>query len=197
MNDTLSNFMIFTAGAIIGSAVTWKLIETKYAKIAQDEIDSVKEVFSRRRNNSETSVEDISIDEKTNQLNAKEDMREYVAKLKEHQYIDYTQNTDSEEKEEEDMDDPYVISPEEFGTIDEYETISLTYYVDGVLTDDMDEPVEDVDNVVGSDSVNHFGEYEDDSVFVRNDRLKADYEILLDPREYKSVINRNPHRAED
>lgn len=85
------------------------------------------------------------------------------------------------------MDIPYVISPDEFGQDESYETISLTYYADGVLADDDDEMVEDVENLVGFDSLNHFGEYEDDSVFVRNDRLKCDYEILLDHRKYTDV----------
>ena len=40
------------------------------------------------------------------------------------------------------------------------------------------------DDVVGMESLTHFGEYEDDSVFVRNDRLKCDYEILMDERTY-------------
>ena len=30
-----------------------------------------------------------------------------------------------------------------------------------------------MDEIVGKESLNHFGEYEDDSVFVRNDRLSA------------------------
>ena len=48
INDTIKNLLIFTTGAAIGAAVTWKLLKTKYEQIAQDEIDSVKEVFARR-----------------------------------------------------------------------------------------------------------------------------------------------------
>ena len=91
---------------------------------------------------------------------------------------------------------PYVIPPDEFDELDGYEVISLTYYADGVLTDDYNEPVEDVENTVGSDSLTHFGEYEDDSVFVRNDNLKVDYEILADMRKYSDVVKIDPHRAE-
>ena len=39
---------IFVAGAAFGSFVTWKLLRDKYEQIAQDEIDSVKEVFSKK-----------------------------------------------------------------------------------------------------------------------------------------------------
>lgn len=91
---------------------------------------------------------------------------------------------------------PYVISPEEFGEGEEYEKISLTYYADQVLADENDELVEDVEGAVGFESLTHFGEYEDDSVFVRNDRLKCDYEILLDQRTYSDVVKTRPHQME-
>ena len=84
-------------------------------------------------------------------------------------------------------DGPYVISPDEFGNEFDYEEVSLTYYADGVLTDDQDNIIEDVEGLVGLDSLNHFGEYEDDSVFVRNDALQTDYEILADLRNYSDV----------
>ena len=76
--------------------------------------------------------------------------------------------------------------------MDDYETFSLSYYSDGVVADDNDDLVDDVDEVIGLESLKHFGEYEDDSVFVRNDRLKCDYEILLDQRRYSDLINRRP-----
>ena len=86
------------------------------------------------------------------------------------------------------MDRPYVIPPEDFGDVDiDYETKSLVMYADGVLVNEYGAIIEDVDNLVGKDSLNHFGEYEDDSVFVRNDRLKTDFEILLDNRNYKDI----------
>ena len=85
---------------------------------------------------------------------------------------------------------PYVICPEEFGEMDEYETESLTYYADGVLTDDFDNEIEDVDDLVGEESLSTFGDYEDDSVFVRNDKYKTDYEILLDDRKFSEIIRK-------
>ena len=91
---------------------------------------------------------------------------------------------------------PYVISPEEFGEFEDYERISLSYYADQVLADEDDEKVDDADNVVGLESLTHFGEFEDDSVFVRNDRLKCDYEILLDQRTYSDVMKQRPHQME-
>ncbi len=192
------NFTMFVVGAAVGSIVTWRYVEKKYEQIAQDEIDSVKEVFSKREaeftENTEARI-------KANNAKEKLSVIEYAARLREQGYTNYSDLADEkpEEVKEDPMtvDKPYVIAPEEFGDLDDYETISLTYYADQILADDNDVIVDDVEDIVGFDSLNSFGEYEYDSVFVRNDRLKCDYEILLDQRKYSSVIRRKPHEVDD
>lgn len=183
MKFTLSNALTFIVGAAIGSIVTWKFVEEKYKKIADEEIASVKEVFSKRNNS--ITVGQVAVKEKPT-------LEEMAELLKQQGYTDYStavneKNKQSENKEKGGSDmtkKPYVITPEDFGWEDGYDTISLTYYADGVLTDDFDEVVEDIDKLVGEDSLTHFGEYEDDSVFVRNEVLKTDYEILRDLSNY-------------
>lgn len=188
-------FIVFSVGAAIGSVAAWYVAKKKYELIAQEEIDSVKEVFAKK-------VAAISDDEEItekeeDESNNPHDITKYATKLSNEGYTNYS-NMEASTPEVETMknigiDRPYVISPEEFGELDDYETISLTYYADEVLTDDMDELVDSIDETVGIDSLNHFGEYEADSVFVRNDRLKADYEILLDNRNYSDVLKTKPY----
>lgn len=91
---------------------------------------------------------------------------------------------------------PHIITPEEFGENEEYDTISLTLYSDGILADDADKPIDDVDEVIGKESLEHFGEYEDDSIFVRNDKLKCDYEVLIDERKYAQILEDKPYLKE-
>ena len=197
MNKTI-NFMMFVLGVAVGSVVTWRYVEKKYEQIAQDEIDSVKKVFSKREaeftENTEARIKADNAKEKPSVI-------EYAARLREQGYTNYSDMVDEKpeevKKEPMSVDKPYVIAPEEFGDLDDYETISLTYYADQILADDNDVIVDDVEDVVGFDSLNSFGEYEDDSVFIRNDRLKCDYEILLDQRKYSSVIRRKPHEVDD
>jgi hypothetical protein len=187
--------MIFVLGAAVGSVVTWKYVEKKYERIAQDEINSVKEVFSKRVAEFTEDTKEVQI--KADNAKEKPNIIEYAARLREQGYTNYSDMVDEKPEEEESMNmDKYVIAPEEFGELDDYDTISLTYYADQILADDNDEIIEDIEDVVGFDSLNSFGEYEDDSVFVRNDRLKCDYEILLDQRKYSDVI-RKPHEVDD
>lgn len=164
-------------GAVIGSAVTWGYTKTKYEKIAQEEIDSVKSVFSK----------------KENEVNSK--LSEANKLLKENLNVEYSEMANMYKKPEEKSviekvpysKDIYVIEPDQYGEIDDYELISLSWYDDDVLADDMDNEIDNYEYVVGLDFMNHFGEYEDDSVFVRNDIRKCDYEILRDKRKFSEV----------
>jgi hypothetical protein len=90
-----------------------------------------------------------------------------------------------------------VIPPSEFDTEDDYEVYSLTYYADGVLADEQNNPIENVDDMVGRDSLTHFGEYEEDAVHVRNEAMMCDFEILRDLRRYADVYHNGPRPDED
>ena len=82
------------------------------------------------------------------------------------------------------------IEPDEYGERIDYEQISLTYFADKVLADeDTLDIIEDVKGTVGEFFADHFGEYEDDSVFVRNDLTRCEYEILADTRKYTDAYS--------
>lgn len=190
----VKDLMIFAAGVAIGATATWKLVKDRYALLAQEEIDSVKEALSRKEH-VEESVDENTAKQRAMAAKEKPDITEYTSKIKELGYTDYSsisKEKDDTEEESENMDKPYVISPDQYDEYDDYDTIELTYYSDQVLADENDEIVDDVEDIVGFDSLNRFGEYEDDSVFVRNDRLKCDYQILLDSRKYSDVAKTMP-----
>lgn len=195
--STLTSVFAFAVGAVVGSFVTWKAMDQKYRQMADEEIESMREYFSNKSKKIEhVELEDNDEEDEPEKYEVTEkDIRDYDGVLEKVNYSGYT--TVSTKEVEKDMTGPYVITPEEFGELKEYETIELTYYADFVLADNRNNPIEDVDDVIGLDSLDHFGEYEDDSVFVRDDERKIDYQILLDPRKYSDVVNKKPHPTED
>ena len=190
----VTNFVMFAMGAAVGSVITWHCVKKKYEQIAQEEIDSVKAVFMKKDPDMEVTVSETPHQAEPRKVEEKPSISEYAALLKNEGYTNYSGM--GKEEQTSMNDKPYVISPEEFGEYEGYEKISLTYYGDQVLADENDELVEDVEGAVGFESLTHFREYEDDSVFVRNDRLKCDYEILLDQRTYSDVVKTRPHQME-
>lgn len=178
--NNLSKVLLFATGAVIGSVVTWKLIKTKYERIAQEEIDSVKvhaNKTPRPSNNEKSRLEEL------------EELKAYLERIKENGYAEAMHRKEVIKHDEEgmvEMNKPYVITPEEFED-SMYTVMSLTCYADNVLEDDWGEIIENPEELVGADYYTHFGEYEEDSVFIRNDEEQTDYELLRDLRKYSDV----------
>ena len=203
MNKKLLNILVFTVGAAVGSAVTWKLVKNKYEQIANEEIASVKEEYADLLGRMKTKLQEDRNCE--NSTDAENDI--YTDDYDQAEYDElasiYRSSDEDEEDSEEggkwDLDEdevpymnaPYVITPDDFSSSPPgYNAQPLNYFADGVLTDDWG-VVLDLDETIGEDSVEHFGEYVDDVVYVRDERLEIDYEVTRDPRTYKESLNRN------
>lgn len=200
MKTNLKVGLAFVLGAATGALVANKYLKTKYEKIADEEIASVKAVYWTKTNPEAAAYakKDVEYTEEVykqhQQAKEKPDIVKYAEKLHKEGYTNYSTTAKPDTP---DLGEPYVIPPEDFGEFDDYERINLIYWADQVLTDDNNEVVEDLEGSVGIDSLTTFGEYEDDSVFVRNSRLRCDYEILLDQRNFEDVIHAGPKRLED
>lgn len=222
--DMLIKAFIFTAGAAIGSVVTWKVIKTKYEQISKEEIESVREEYQRltkimrmeidacrkataAHTKDEDTVDNDYDDYDDNDDNdddyPEDDDRDFTEKEKEQvEYYkitsryrgSYNENNEIKEEGEENGDDevpyingPYVITPEDFASSPPgYNCCPLDYYKDGVLADGWGVQM-DVEETIGEEALDHFGEYVDDVVYVRNERLELDYEVTRDPRTYKEA----------
>lgn len=204
MNKKLFNVLLFTAGAAIGSLVTWKVVKTKYEQIAQEEIDSVKEMWARR-NHQETDentprddmdeLDDVDDESEEEYIFEESDRIAYHNLANIYKKSGEKAENDGEGEGDEEVpyiNGPYVIEPNEFadGNYD-HECHCIAYYADGVLADDWGVKL-DIDETIGLDALEHFGDYAEDIVHIRNERLKADYEVSRDPRNYADVMANNP-----
>lgn len=194
--NKLGTVIAFLVGTAIGGMAAWRVANERYAKISEEDILSVKEAFRNREQKLKDEIEELksklevtecSEEEKvpstilsTNEHQDKGDINEYVRMVNRTKYA----HTSVPQKEDHSVEAPYVISPEEFGEMDGYTQISLTYFEDDdILSDENGVIIDDPEEIVG-DALNHFGDYEEDSVFVRSDPKRCDYEILKDLRSY-------------
>lgn len=178
MNNKVLCVIAFSMGAAVGSVASWKLLKTKYERIAQEEIDSVKEAFASAKPHQEPQ----QTEEKSDGNSVKKRYSEIIRDM------GYSSNEKGDADDMRDEDHITVIPPDEFYDWDDYDKITLTYYADGVLADDGDGLIENPDDVVGSDFASHFGDYEDDSIFIRNDKYGACYEILRSYENYSHPV---------
>lgn len=83
---------------------------------------------------------------------------------------------------------PYLITTDEF--LDdlqiEHGKFSLAWYNDLILADDRDEVVEDVEGMIGKQHLECFGQGSDgpDTIYIRNERLKTDFEVSREAMSY-------------
>lgn len=190
MNDKLSSVIIFCGGVFIGGFLTWDFFKTKYEKIADEEIASVKETFEHREPRPDKNYK---VEEALKGNDA------YINIIDSNNYRNYSNTAIETDKKggtaNMELKQPYVITPEQYEDNVDYTKVSLTWYNDEVLEDDWGN-VLDPDDVIGSDALKTFGQYEKDSVFVRDDDEQIDYEVLLDTRSYKETYGHDPVEAD-
>ena len=195
----MKNLLCFVAGAAIGSVVTWKLIEKKYKDLADEEIESVIETFKNRKPRITKDEVKETVEKVINKWKEPKETVEDIVTSEGY----YTEDEEETEEDDEsnytvDVDPgvevivPYVITPEQFGEYDEYGAKTLTYYADNVLTDEIDNPITSDEMVImiGPDALDHFGEYEDDSVYIRDEMNEMDYEILKSEKKFSEIPER-------
>ena len=95
-----------------------------------------------------------------------------------------------------DANEPYIIHISEYMDQDEkpnQKKVTLRYYEDdATLVDEKDEPIPDVERLIGASTVSQFGKFSGDVniVYVRNERpdVEMDFEILRETGSYTEAI---------
>jgi hypothetical protein len=201
---------IFAAGALAGAAVAARAVRDKYQQEAEEEIAEMRDYYRELRKNAKTPDEDKIVEEENIKEEKEEnDKNEYDEIVK--GYTNYTQylskaaakyfdtetkENKKEEKEERTNYEPFIIDVEEFGEDPTYDTATLTYYKDKVLTNDLDDVIDY--SVAGEENLKIFDEHPDcKAIYVRDDIYMVDYEILRDPYqydEYDDFPDKKPHQ---
>ena len=186
----MKGLFIFAAGLAVGAVAGACLIKNKVLADAKEEIEEVREYYRNKHN-------EIKDEEPQVEVEVPQDVDVVKDIVKENGYTNYNK---PEAIKAQQFEDPFVIDPEEFGEEPGYDTMTLTYFADGVLVDDVDDVVEDIDIVVGVENLKVFQEYGATSVYVRNELYRTDYEILRDDWNYSDlkeppfVKEKKPHQ---
>lgn len=197
-------FLAFVAGGVCGVLGTKTYFEDLYRRQYEEDLESVKKVWTYKK----PAEEDVKVKEDDEPVLDKEprenEMYQYAKILQKKGYTNYSDTpVDTSEMTApevytppENYKDPYPIPPDILGS-DGYDQITLFYTEDKVLLNEDDTKVDNIEDVVGLDSLNHFGEYEEDVLYVRNERLRTDYEVLMDPRTYPQVLEERPYLSRE
>ena len=191
--------LYFAFGVAVGAGASWYFWKVYHRKRADEEIQSVKEAFASKKAEEVKSEKkevqmtvDLEADSVAYEKERQSKLQDYRAMVRESGYRSRTSPKDlleddpNEPPPGDNVTKPYVIRPEEFDTLDNYDAVCYTYYADGVLVDEDEDPLEipEIATAIGLDFASHFGDYDEDSVHIRNDLRHIDYEIVRDLRKY-------------
>ena len=168
-------FLAFVGGAVIGAVLTdfwWKEKNREEVEQVRNEL---KSYYKDKLTEETEKVADESIEEierlKT-EINSKTDQLRIS-----------TERLMTQTEKEIETATKYIIRPDEYGEKPNYGRFRYTYYPDNdiYVNSDYDVPVEEEEvlDMIGPGIPDHFGEIEDDVVYVRNDELKTDVAVYL------------------
>lgn len=190
---TVKNILFFVVGVAAGAGATYKYWKDYFEDISNNDISEAKEYYKELYSGNDKESEEKEIEEKTPVKEAVVENRsekpgiiDYAKTIKNEGYTDYSKPA----TESEDTPHIYIIKPIEYGDRDDWNQETITFHVPSENYEDEYGELMHIDTVkecIGNpdDVVKHFGEYEEDSVFVRNEELKTDYEVLKDLEEWE------------
>lgn len=202
--------IIFLAGVAVGTSAACFVLKPYLEQQMNEKIESVEMAFkARNTRNDARNVQDIKGTDKTLKnsdyeaskviLEQKVDHFGYNsikhAVLDEETGLDVGDIEDKYAEEESPNDDgkraPYVIDADEFAANTPYNNqVTMMYFPhQKILVDDITGEFEDIESSVGQINMNLLADGDEDVVYIRNDNLSIDYEVIRSASDYNPETN--------
>lgn len=156
-----------------------------YAQISEEEIASnmnspVKEAETPEEARDETEVHQ--------KINYNDISTKKARAKKELEYEDYLKVVDDSKYKEvntnKKLPRPYIITDTDFHEDNLYDKLSLIYHAKAGTVENVEgDIIENGLDLIGVDNLEFFGEYEPDTLFIRNEVYGSDFEVTLDDSE--------------
>ena len=210
----MKNMVIFALGCVCGGMSVYLYLNDRCDRRIHEEVEEIsrskKEATAPKETKEDLDAEYELQKKKAAEARNKPMINNCAKMVKEKGYVSYDKISTDKTKEpdviiseaplEESTDEQhYAVSPEDFGEYPDYEQITFYHTADGRLVNESDELVdpEEVEDMIGMNYADHFGEFEDDSVFIRNDKYRTDFEILKTLKTYTEIENQRNHIVVD
>lgn len=194
--------IIFVVGVAIGAGVAILATKSYFETISNDEIESVKKAYKTPNTpHDDEKLQDFVNAVKTQNTRVSVDDKAIYEQHINHFGYDVVSNKKSKEEIEtklaekegpsDEKSKPYHISIDDFTENKPYyKQVTVTYFPkEQLLVDDISGEFEDVESTVGKDNMSLFLETDEDVIYIRNDNLSIDYEVVKSNAEYDPMTN--------
>lgn len=192
MKNVIFAAVTFAAGCVVGYFLGRKSNEKEFEDLLTKEIEDFKEAYRESHKEDSDISEPESEGHITNDPISGPESEGQVTNDPISNYRNLVTDLGyghANIEDDEDEDWPYMIPPDEYGDCEGYSCLNMTYFKgDNVLIDNDNQVIDDPCKYIMEDFADHFGDYEDDAIHVRNDKLKCDIEVLLDVRRFSDVM---------
>ena len=184
-----NNTVLLCAGAFsLGYAACYFVMKARFEKVLDERVDAINQAFDKEM--IELGLEVVPVESPDKKPST--DTKIFRSEIKKHNYDSFYKDREKVEKVEEDKEEvsespeeggfvePYIITAQQFATDGILDKVPLTYYINADLVCEEEEAIDDPDSVIGTEFVDHFHDDEEGVVYVRNEKLGTDYEVILD-----------------
>ena len=187
----------FILGAAAGVASSMLYFKTKYEQKADAEIQEIRDLYAKK-SETEEKKEDAPVT--SHQVTKSDDLHATARRVSE--YTKYTSKEDAQNEEPKDgihvekidftpmknpnPPKPYLIDSSDYGQDDNFDPLCWEWYTDGILANENDEIVDDIQEWIG-DGLKVFAETEDNLFWVRNEKYGVDIEVARSGITYEKA----------
>lgn len=196
----IKNTIIFLVGGAAGALLTYRMLEKRYEEREAEMIAELERETERIMEELSEAVDTKYQDPEDESYELEVSIKAKIEEQKGEEYKKVTRrytpyNTFSQSDvviDEKIKDVPYIITEEQYNNeLLYYDKVHLYYYEqDDALTDENEEIITNGYEIIGDDTLLHFGELSEDPdiVYARNESLSRDYEIIRLDKSYQETV---------
>lgn len=183
----LKNIIFLVGGGAIGAVTTYFCMKDKCNKLVDEETSAIKKYYEEKYNTeNEDKPNDIPEEVKKEPEEEKEEpnYEEIIEKLN---YNEFSTRTSSNKKAKR----PYLITEEDFVSDTTNVKKIISFFEDDEICMDNDtkEVLENVAQDIGNDCLEQINERGANEIYVRNEVLGIDYNVVSEPGSYEDFLD--------
>lgn len=201
MKNAIKFLLSFSIGGGIGYLISYQISKKNFEKRLDTEMSSMKKMYSNpNEEKCQISDDDSSIvsekvaDSGVLDADMQKEYTNYTEFYRSKKGNEVPDQKDNAQRST--INKPYIISSDDFGNMG-YSEVSLIYYSDDILTEDGSDEKLSINKIIGKENIKHLKKHTEDAIYIRNESIKTDYEILLDKRKYADVFEETDSTDEE
>ena len=194
----------FIGGALVGAIVGWSAHKKKYEDQLEAETESIRKTYEKKY----VKISKVDLPKVDDTVDmTEEEFKDYVNKRAEarKEYHKITAQYQPEGEvvtpdmtlEERAAAQPELIYAQDYGTEQDtgetYDCVELMWFKDERLATEAEMELLDVATTIGWDAIAQFDKTGLNTIYVRNHRLKIDYEVFKYDDTYEELLAERPH----